>query len=176
MCRPGRTRCSIFYRHWCGRRLRNCRASGLKTSRWCSTTCGSSSRPCWTPTVCEMGEGGFCIFIFAVTVGGHRMSRPKWKKPFVFRAGPVKFNVNILNGSGDFELTEGGSLTVSGRVAAYDENAVDDYRLEHHHPTTTATSDKWDLDADDFYKELRLRGYQYKDAFLGFVGADGDGE
>lgn len=102
----------------------------------------------------------------------------KTKKPFVFCAGSVKFSVNILNGSGDFELMEGGSLTVSGRVAAYDENAVDHYRLEHHHPTTTAAamSDKWDLDADDFYKELRLRGYQYKDAFLGFVGADGDGE
>lgn len=32
-----------------------------------------------------------------------------------------------------------------------------------------------ELNSDDFYKELRLRGYQYKDAFLGFVEANGEG-
>lgn len=32
-----------------------------------------------------------------------------------------------------------------------------------------------DLNPDDFYKELRLRGYQYKDDFLGFVEANGEG-
>jgi len=32
-----------------------------------------------------------------------------------------------------------------------------------------------ELNSDDFYKELRLRGYQYKDAFLGFVEANSEG-
>lgn len=36
-------------------------------------------------------------------------------------------------------------------------------------------SEKMDLNSDDFYKELRLRGYQYKDEFLGFVEANGEG-
>jgi len=44
-------------------------------------------------------------------------------------------------------------------------------QMEH----LTTVSEKMDLNPDDFYKELRLRGYQYKDAFLGFVEANGDG-
>lgn len=36
-------------------------------------------------------------------------------------------------------------------------------------------SEQMILKPDDFYKELRLRGYQYKDAFLGFVEANGEG-
>jgi len=35
-------------------------------------------------------------------------------------------------------------------------------------------SENMDLSPDDFYKELRLRGYQYKDAFSGFVNANSE--
>lgn len=37
-------------------------------------------------------------------------------------------------------------------------------------------SEEMEIYPDDFFKELRLRGYQYKDAFLGFVEANIDGE
>jgi fatty acid synthase, animal type len=33
-----------------------------------------------------------------------------------------------------------------------------------------------ELNSEDFYKELRLRGYQYKDAFLGFVESNNEGK
>lgn len=46
-----------------------------------------------------------------------------------------------------------------------------DNQIEH----LTMISETMDLNPDDFYKELRLRGYQYKDAFLGFVEANGEG-
>jgi len=37
-------------------------------------------------------------------------------------------------------------------------------------------SEQMELNSDDFYKELRLRGYQYKDEFLGFVEANSEGK
>lgn len=83
----------------------------------------------------------------------------------------MKFNINILNGSGEFELLESGSLTVSGSIKLFTENIAEN-QIEH----LTMVSEKMDLNPDDFYKELRLRGYQYKDAFLGFVGANGEGK
>lgn len=83
----------------------------------------------------------------------------------------MKFNINILNGSGEFELLEGGSLTVSGSIKLFTENTAEN-QIEH----LTMVSEKMDLNPDDFYKELRLRGYQYKDAFLGFFGSNGEGK
>lgn len=82
----------------------------------------------------------------------------------------VKFNINILNGSGDFELLEGGSLTVSGSISLFTESITEN-KIDH----LTSISENMDLNPDDFYKELRLRGYQYKDEFLGFVEANGEG-
>lgn len=83
----------------------------------------------------------------------------------------VKFNINILNGSGEFELLEAGSLTVSGRVKLFTESTVEN-QFEHH----SIISEQMDLNPDDFYKELRLRGYQYNGAFLGFVEANCEGK
>jgi len=40
----------------------------------------------------------------------------------------------------------------------------------------TTISEQMDLNPDDFYKELRLRGYQYKDEFLGFLEANEEGK
>eukprot|EP00102_Acyrthosiphon_pisum_P027204 XP_016664414.1 PREDICTED: fatty acid synthase [Acyrthosiphon pisum] len=84
--------------------------------------------------------------------------------------GSVLFNINILNGSGEFELLEGGSLTVSGCVKLLNESSEEN-QMEH----LTTISEQMDLNSDDFYKELRLRGYQYKDEFLGFVKANKEG-
>lgn len=86
-------------------------------------------------------------------------------------SGTVKFNVKILNESGEFELLDGDSLIFSGNVGLLTEN-VKENRIEH----LSMDSENMDLSPDDFYKELRLRGYQYKGAFLGFVNANGDGK
>ncbi|XP_060865504.1 fatty acid synthase-like [Metopolophium dirhodum] len=95
----------------------------------------------------------------------------KFVKPTVLNSeGTVKFNINIFHGSGDFELLEGGSITVSGCVKLLTENSAEN-QMEH----LTTISEQMDLNSDDFYKELRLRGYQYKDEFLGFVEANGEG-
>ncbi|VVC37697.1 Acyl transferase/acyl hydrolase/lysophospholipase,Acyl transferase,GroES- [Cinara cedri] len=95
----------------------------------------------------------------------------KFLKPTVLNTeSSVKFNINILNGSSEFELLEGNSLTVSGSINLYNEN-IREYQNEH----LTIISEKMDLNPDDFYKELRLRGYQHKDDFLGFVEANCEG-
>lgn len=62
-------------------------------------------------------------------------------------------------------------MTVSGSISLFNENI-----REHQNDHLKVISEKMDLNPDDFYKELRLRGYQYKDDFLGFVEANGEGE
>lgn len=62
-------------------------------------------------------------------------------------------------------------MTVSGSINMFTENIAEN-QIEH----LTMVSESMDLDPDDFYKELRLRGYQYKEEFLGFVKANGEGE
>lgn len=86
-------------------------------------------------------------------------------------SGTAKFVINILNESGEFELLEGGSLTVSGNISLFTEDSAQN-QLE----SLSKGSENMDLNPDDFYKELRLRGYQYKDAFLGFIEANGEGK
>ncbi|VVC42234.1 Acyl transferase/acyl hydrolase/lysophospholipase,Ketoacyl-synthetase, C- [Cinara cedri] len=82
----------------------------------------------------------------------------------------VKFNINILKGSGEFELLVEESVTVSGIISLFTKN-ITEYQIEH----PIIISEKMVLNSDDFYKELRLRGYQYKDAFLGFVESNIEG-
>lgn len=60
---------------------------------------------------------------------------------------------------------------MSGNVDLYTENFAEN-QIEH----STTISEQMDLNPDDFYKELRLRGYQYKDEFLGFVEGNGEGK
>ncbi|XP_026810325.1 fatty acid synthase-like [Rhopalosiphum maidis] len=95
----------------------------------------------------------------------------KFLRPTVFNTeGTVKFEIIIFYATGQFELLEGKALTVSGRVKLFtkhfEENQLDQLKTN---------SEQMELKSDDFYKELRLRGYQYKDAFLGFVEANSEG-
>ncbi|XP_050064418.1 fatty acid synthase-like [Aphis gossypii] len=95
----------------------------------------------------------------------------RFHRPTVLNTeGSIQFSINILNESGEFELLEGGSLTVSGRVKLLAQNSEEN-QIEH----LATISEQMELNSDDFYKELRLRGYQYKDAFLGFVEANSEG-
>ncbi|KAL0271260.1 UNVERIFIED_CONTAM: hypothetical protein PYX00_008407 [Menopon gallinae] len=85
--------------------------------------------------------------------------------------GSVKFLVNIFEGSGEFEICEGGSVAVSGiiRIPENIENETldlpDQAEVQDHLPLTKA----------DVYKDLRLRGYDYGGIFRGIQGTDNKG-
>lgn len=82
--------------------------------------------------------------------------------------GSVKFGVNFFDGTGAFEICEGGSLAVSGKITV-PEN-IDNEEL----PLYPIDEDKSGLSMStgDAYKELRLRGYDYGGMFRGITKAD----
>lgn len=68
--------------------------------------------------------------------------------------GNVKFLVNILNGTGDFEICEGGSIAVSGRIYVPDDVTKEQLDLPLP-PTKKTNQDILPLQALDIYKDLR---------------------
>ncbi|KAJ2944093.1 hypothetical protein O0L34_g18059 [Tuta absoluta] len=89
----------------------------------------------------------------------------------VSRDAPTRFLISVLDGSGEFEVCEGGSVAVSGvvRLAEADDRkqlqlpAADARKGDPDHPM---------LLTDDIYKELRLRGYNYGGIFRGIRASD----
>ncbi|XP_037515436.1 fatty acid synthase [Rhipicephalus sanguineus] len=84
------------------------------------------------------------------------------------KTGTVRYLVNIMRASGEFEISEGGVVVASGtiRPAEQNERIIDAVSLTS--PTDTLT---YELDAEDVYKELRLRGYEYHGLFMGILKA-----
>ncbi|XP_072934221.1 fatty acid synthase [Epargyreus clarus] len=87
--------------------------------------------------------------------------------------GTLEFIIMIQKGSGNFEIVESGASVVTGRIYAK-KNVGQDYRLLPPMPETTGPNVKHLL-TKDFYKELRLRGYQYSGLFRGVVGCNIEG-
>ncbi|XP_049271381.1 fatty acid synthase-like [Rhipicephalus sanguineus] len=85
------------------------------------------------------------------------------------KTGSVRFLVNVMRASGEFEISEGGMVVASGTIRPGEENEtiLDQEPLSS--PTETLT---YEVDAEDIYKELRLRGYEYDGPFLGILKAD----
>ncbi|KAH7944006.1 hypothetical protein HPB52_014256 [Rhipicephalus sanguineus] len=85
------------------------------------------------------------------------------------KTGSVKFLVNIMRASGEFEVCEAGMVAASGRIRMAEEG---EKLLEKEPPGTPAETVAYELEAEDIYKELRLRGYEYTGAFQGIIKAD----
>uniref|UniRef100_A0A1I8NSS5 Fatty acid synthase n=1 Tax=Stomoxys calcitrans TaxID=35570 RepID=A0A1I8NSS5_STOCA len=80
----------------------------------------------------------------------------------------VKFGINFFDGTGNFEICEGGTLAVSGKITLPENIEQEELPL---HPLTPNTQVK-ELSTNDCYKELRLRGYDYGGIFRGIVKSD----
>ncbi|XP_048487531.1 fatty acid synthase isoform X3 [Plutella xylostella] len=91
----------------------------------------------------------------------------------VSKDAPTRFLINVLDGSGAFEVCEGGSIAVSGNVRILDEPEKEVLKLEP--PTVEKGEGLLPLDNEDIYKELRLRGYQYGGIFRGIKNSDARG-
>lgn len=90
------------------------------------------------------------------------------------RDAPVRFLVNVLEGTGEFDVREGGAVAVTGTVRLAPDPAAERLRLDDE-PAPPAEPDLLPLDADDVYKELRLRGYNYGGVFRGIRASDARG-
>ncbi|XP_049519228.1 LOW QUALITY PROTEIN: fatty acid synthase-like [Dermacentor silvarum] len=84
------------------------------------------------------------------------------------KIGSVKFLVNIMRASGEFEISEAGTLAASGRIRMASKN---EFMADTQAPTTQSSDVAHDLDTDDIYKEFRLRGYEYSGLFQGIIKA-----
>ncbi|XP_037565632.1 fatty acid synthase [Dermacentor silvarum] len=84
------------------------------------------------------------------------------------KTGTVRYLMNIIRTSGEFEISEAGTVVASGsiRLAAENETVLDE---ELGTPTDTLA---YELDAEDIYKEFRLRGYEHHGVFQGIKNAD----
>ncbi|KAL7049985.1 hypothetical protein ACKWTF_003930 [Chironomus riparius] len=74
--------------------------------------------------------------------------------------------VMVHRGTGHFEVSEGNSTLVTGIVRLCDNSKLTDIEDKD--------DDNLELEATDFYKELRLRGYHYKNLFKSVVSAKMD--
>ncbi|NP_001037478.1 p270 [Bombyx mori] len=89
------------------------------------------------------------------------------------KEGNLEFIIMIQKGSGNFEIVESGASIVTGRIYAK-KNVGQDYRVLPFPKEETGPNIKHLL-TKDFYKELRLRGYQYSGLFRGVLGCNVEG-
>ncbi|PZC73265.1 hypothetical protein B5X24_HaOG209733 [Helicoverpa armigera] len=89
------------------------------------------------------------------------------------KEGNLEFIIMIQKGSGNFEIVESGASIVTGRIYAK-KNVGQDYRVIPSLPEVSGPNIKHML-TKDFYKELRLRGYQYSGLFRGVLGCNVEG-
>lgn len=80
------------------------------------------------------------------------------------KEGSVKFLITIFDSTGQFELSEGGSVAVSGKIRQPEEPQKEFLNLTA--PTPPKEKEPLlPLATNDIYKELRLRGYDYAGIF-----------
>ncbi|XP_049523884.1 LOW QUALITY PROTEIN: fatty acid synthase-like [Dermacentor silvarum] len=81
--------------------------------------------------------------------------------------GPVKFLVNVMRASGEFECLRAGALAASGRIRMAEAG---EKLLDKEPPCPSAEAVVGDkLVSEDIYKEFRLRGLEYSGSFQGVI-------
>jgi hypothetical protein len=88
--------------------------------------------------------------------------------------GDVNFSINIFEGSGNFEINEGGSVVVTGHISVL--NDTDSEQLDAELPVVNIDNNTLYLKSEDIYKDLGLRGYDYKGVFRGVKESDSKGD
>ena len=80
-------------------------------------------------------------------------------------------DVNISPGSGQFEISENGSVVATGRITILSEPDLSDVDCS----TPILDAEPFPLNSDDIYREWRLRGYDYGPTFRNMLSADATG-
>lgn len=89
-----------------------------------------------------------------------------------FNIGQLTFVLSVL-ASGEFELKESNQLVASGQVST---SATIDKELLNLVSPKTKKNEFLPLKSAEVYKELRLKGYDYKDPFRGIQLIDNTGK
>lgn len=92
---------------------------------------------------------------------------------FDFVLGSLDFIVMVQKGSGNFEIVEGGAAIVTGRI--YVPENINKEIVDLDAPEDEIDPSLVELSSKDFYKELRLRGYNYKGLFRSVTKANNEG-
>ncbi|XP_039596427.1 fatty acid synthase [Polypterus senegalus] len=93
------------------------------------------------------------------------------------KTGSVQLEVRLMPASNKFEVSENGSLAVSGKICILEEAALEDFHKQINNSTESPNCDgKLKLTASDIYKELRLRGYDYGKTFQGILESNNAGD
>lgn len=90
--------------------------------------------------------------------------------------GSVQLEVNLMPSTNKFEISENGSLCVSGKISLLEDVALDSFHNQICQQILQNVDDKLHLQAQDIYKELRLRGYDYGNAFQGILESNNAGD
>jgi fatty acid synthase len=88
---------------------------------------------------------------------------------------PIRLDVVITPGNGEFEILDGDQVCSSGRIYIPDENR----QFYYNDVSTIETSkiaERIELDTEDSYKEFLLRGYEYGENFRGIYRTCNSGE
>ncbi|KAH7949721.1 hypothetical protein HPB49_014556 [Dermacentor silvarum] len=77
--------------------------------------------------------------------------------------------ITIVHSSGEFEVMEDGTLAASGCIRAVQGGASP---IDTELPVASTEGITYELDAEDIYKDLAVRGHDYQGAFRGIMKAD----
>ncbi|KAL3877602.1 hypothetical protein ACJMK2_035297 [Sinanodonta woodiana] len=102
-----------------------------------------------------------------------------YKATILPKNGTLKFDVSLMTATGHFEILESNQLVASGSIIQLQENSGQlavQRELNLVSPLSPSRRLEIALTADDIYKELRVRGYDYGPSFQGIVSADSRGE
>src|SRR5699024_8552644 len=84
----------------------------------------------------------------------------------------VKFEVRMMEINGEFTISEGGTVVVTGRIFVPEKSPL---TLQHILTDGSVKSNNAiQMQPKDIYKELRLRGYDYNGLFQGIAEANSD--
>ncbi|XP_070847252.1 fatty acid synthase [Chaetodon trifascialis] len=93
------------------------------------------------------------------------------------KTGSVQLEVRLMPSTNKFEVSENGTLAVSGKVSILEDAALDLFHSQISQQAANNNGDpKMKLTAIDIYKELRLRGYDYGKTFQGILECNNAGD
>lgn len=93
---------------------------------------------------------------------------------FCLHLGAVDFTVTIQRSSGFFEVMESGAAIVTGKVFVPEDVTRESSGLQNS-TILPQDDDVFVMKPKDIYKELRLRGYNYKGLFRSIMCCNSDG-